>query len=80
MLFNCIASQIMNFSQTTRLINTQCTTDGVFAYYRLDVFLLSSYTNGHLGQWWDENIKEMPLGDLPTMTTPLVPNGGSVPR
>ena len=46
----------------------------------LDVFLLSNYTNGHLGQWWDENIKEMPLGDLPTMTTPLVPNGGSVPR
>lgn len=46
----------------------------------LDVFLLSNYTNGHLGGWWDEYIKEMPLGDLPTMTTPLVPNGGSVSR
>jgi polar amino acid transport system substrate-binding protein len=46
----------------------------------LDVFLLSNYTNGHLGRWWDEYIKEMPLGDLPTLSTPLVPNGGSVSR
>ena len=44
----------------------------------LDVFLLSNYTNGHLGQWWDSYIKDQPLGDLPTMATSLVPNGGSI--
>ena len=44
----------------------------------LDVFLLSNYTNGHLAQWWDSYIQDQPLGDLPTMATSLVPNGGSV--
>ena len=44
----------------------------------LDVFLLSNYTNGHLAQWWDSYIQDQPLGDLPTMSTSLVPNGGSV--
>jgi polar amino acid transport system substrate-binding protein len=46
----------------------------------LDVFLLSNYTNGHLAQWWDSYIKDQPLGDLPTMATALVPDGGSVNR
>lgn len=41
----------------------------------VDVFILSKYTSGDLAKWWDEYMP-IPLGDIPTMSTPLVPKGG----
>lgn len=43
----------------------------------VDVFILSNYCQGNLAKWWDEYM-ELPLGDIPTLSTPLIPNGGSV--
>jgi hypothetical protein len=42
-----------------------------------DTWILSNYTQGNLARWWDEYMDfPMPLGDLPSMATPLVPGGG----
>jgi polar amino acid transport system substrate-binding protein len=41
----------------------------------LNVWTLSHYTRGDLQKWWNEYMK-VPYGDMPTMSSPMLPGGG----